>query len=71
MLNLGSKPGSVRSISARSNICPKCQDKEEKRPCVEWVDILREEFTIKIEGLFREKMKEFTEFIEESLDVED
>ena len=37
----------------------------------EWVEILRNEFTIQIDGLFREKMKEFIEFIEEYISVED
>ena len=53
------------------NNCPKCKGKSELRPCEEWVTILRDEFTIRIDGLFRAKMKEFSDFIEEIVDVDD
>lgn len=53
------------------NDCPKCRGQTDKRPCLEWVEILREEFTVHIDGLFRKKMQEFIDFIEEYLNVED
>ena len=53
------------------NDCTKCRGLSDRLPCEEWVATLREEFTIKIDLLFRDKMKEFTDFIEEVVEVED
>ena len=53
-----------------SGVCPKCKDVG-KKPCLEQIDILRNEFTIYIDGLFRQKMKEFINFIEEYVEVKD
>jgi len=51
--------------------CGKCKGLSDARPCEEYVEELRNEFTIQIDTLFRNKMKEFINFIEEVLDVED
>jgi len=53
------------------NDCPKCRGETDKRPCLEWVDILREEFTSHIDGLFSRRMQEFIDFIEEYINLED
>ena len=53
------------------NNCPKCNGTSEKRPCEEWVQLLEEKFTDYINELFRKKMQEFIDFIEEAVDVED
>ena len=34
----------VPPAGPRDNDCPKCKGDTENRPCVEWVDILRDEF---------------------------
>ena len=60
-------PNSNRSF----NDCPKCRGKSSKQPCEDWVEILRNEFKDHINVLFRKKMQEFIEFIEEVVDVED
>lgn len=51
--------------------CPKCGGDSDKRPCIEWVEILEERFKDHIDLLFKKKMQEFMDFIEESLDVAD
>ena len=55
----------------RLNNCPKCKGYSKEKPCLEWAEILREEFMIYIDGLFHRKMKEFSDFIEEVVDVDD
>lgn len=57
--------------SSVNNNCPKCKGKTPQRPCVEYVEILREEFRVHIDSLVRARMKEFTDFIEEAVTVED
>ena len=65
----------LRSASRNSkygpHICVKCEGREDKRPCKEYIDILRDEFTILIENLFRKRMQEFIDFIEDTLEVTD
>lgn len=61
----------VSQISGRPNNCPKCGGRSEKRPCEDWVDELRKEFSNQINELFRKKMQEFIEFIEETVNVDD
>ena len=51
--------------------CAKCQDKSNQRPCEEWVEILKAQFTDQIDMLFRKKMQEFIDFIEEYVEVKD
>ena len=53
------------------NNCPKCKGISDDKPCIEWAEVLRSEFTIYIDSMFHRKMKAFTDFIEESLDVDD
>mgnify|MGYP006975444287 CR=1 FL=1 len=60
----------LSAMSGRNN-CPKCRGRSEQRPCLEWVEELRNEFTDYINELFRKKMQEFIEFIEETVDVDD
>ena len=55
----------------RLNNCPKCKGYSNEKPCLEWAEILRQEFVIYIDGLFHKKMREFTDFIEEVVDVDD
>ena len=63
--------GSSVSGGRAVNNCPKCLGQSEKRPCEEWVAELRTDFTDYIDALFRKKMQEFIEFIEETVDVDD
>ena len=65
----GSKDdGSIGSRGTRD--CPKCHGNSYQL-CEDFVDQIRKEFTDHIELLFRKKMQEFVDFIEEVIDVED
>ena len=66
-----SRIGTSDSQALLRNDCPKCLGRSEEKPCIEWVDILRNEFTDYINELFRKKMQEFIDFIEEYVNVED
>ena len=74
-MSRGESPRSAGSARERRdeivNDCPKCRGQTDRRPCVEWVETLREEFTLYIDGLFRAKMKEFIDFVEDYIEVED
>ena len=63
-------PGTAQSRSPGED-CPKCQGRSDRRPCEEWVDILRAQFSDQIDLLFRQKMQEFVDFIEEYVNVDD
>ena len=52
-------------------MCVKCRDRSDLRPCVDYVEELREEFTNLINTLFIKRMQEFIDFIEDSLEVTD
>ena len=65
------RPISGGGMQVLENDCPKCQGLTDRKPCLEWVEILRTEFFDHINELFRVKMKEFMAFIEETLDIED
>ena len=62
---------SARSASQAKNICPRCGKVTSMKTCQEWEELLRAELREHIESLFRKKMQEFIEFIEEVVNVED
>lgn len=52
-------------------MCSRCKGESFKRPCLDYVDELRDEFRTLIEKLFHKRMREFIDFIEDKLEVED